>query len=64
MSAKPAIGTRVRVIYYGYGATLRDCGRIGVVVRHNRTRVVVAWEDRLLGQPREAAIDPSVLKTL
>lgn len=36
-----AIGDQVRVTGYGYGATLNDCGRQGIVVAVHRTRVEV-----------------------
>ena len=55
------IGTKVRVVYYGYGARAADCGRTAVVVAHNRKRVVVRWDTREWGAEPTAAIDPGCL---
>jgi hypothetical protein len=36
-----SIGDSVRVLSYGYGATMQDCGRTGTVVGLHRTRAHV-----------------------
>jgi hypothetical protein len=35
----------VRVVAYGFGARAEDCGRLGRIIRFNRTRAVVTFHD-------------------
>lgn len=48
--AVPAeVGMRVGVRSYGYGAQRSDCGRTGEIIRVNKTRVVVRFDDSHFG---------------